>query len=679
MNVDRLEHLLRSRIIERDGREIILYLLILVYAFIFAYFTILKYYAFDAYAWDLGLYNQAMWTTLYGGKTFYSTLELFLNPSGNFFGIHFKPVLFLILPLYALHPAPETLLVLQASAIALGALPIYWLARDEFKKKSIGLVFSVIYLLYPALQRVNWFDFHPEAFLPTILFFAIYYLSKKKWPQYLATTIIVLTVAESVSLIVISMGLYTLWRYKMDIISQIKRRQWTSKEITIPLITIMISAAWYLIALRVMSAINPSPPAEIKSTNWYTVLGLEGDPLWNIPYTIIYLVTNPQRVIAALTYDGLYKLAYLLLLFGPLAFTSFQSPALLIPAVPLLGAYLLSNYRTLYWINNHVPAFIIPFVFASAVYGVAKLKTGNFILRTKPIIQISKHILTIVLVASLLLSILASPLLRETPQITNHDTTLIQIAKLIPPNASVLTTNSLFPYFSSRINAYCHPIEPPQWNGSFSKFDKYVWNFNASYILIDLKSDPVANSLNSTINTLSSATANKTYGLLASEDGILLYKRDYTNSPILLNLYSVTYDYKNLELVDGSIVDDSQSKSNRVLLHTISNNNNSMFWEASYQPLPAGTYSATFKFKVSQLTNQSIITIGVTTNGGKEELASKTINGLDFTHTNTWQNITLTFSLDKPIIDGEFQGLNPTNTQDVYLDYIEVKQTSISN
>ena len=98
LNIEGLENLLSKRIFRRDLSELLVYLLIAVYTIVFSYFTILKYCAFRSYAWDLGINNQALWTTLNQGKLLYYTPELYFNPSGAFFGLHFSPILFLILP-----------------------------------------------------------------------------------------------------------------------------------------------------------------------------------------------------------------------------------------------------------------------------------------------------------------------------------------------------------------------------------------------------------------------------------------------------------------------------------------------------------------------------------------------------------------------------------------------------
>jgi len=55
----------------------------LIYTLIFSYVTVLKYYAFETYGWDLGIFMQILWNTVHG-KPFYYTYELSAVPSGDF-------------------------------------------------------------------------------------------------------------------------------------------------------------------------------------------------------------------------------------------------------------------------------------------------------------------------------------------------------------------------------------------------------------------------------------------------------------------------------------------------------------------------------------------------------------------------------------------------------------------
>ena len=82
-------------------------------------------------------------------------------------------------PFYRLGAGPEFLYIVQNVSIALGALPVYLIAKQRFSKPLIGLVFAVAYLLYAPAQWVAWVNFHPEALVITPFLFAWYFYLRR--------------------------------------------------------------------------------------------------------------------------------------------------------------------------------------------------------------------------------------------------------------------------------------------------------------------------------------------------------------------------------------------------------------------------------------------------------------------------------------------------------------------
>ncbi|MCB0023022.1 MAG: DUF2079 domain-containing protein, partial [Caldilinea sp.] len=144
----------------------LLVLAVLLYAGYFSYLTLLRYHAFEARALDMGNLNQAIWNTAHGNWFRLTNQEANLT---NRLGYHVEPILLPIALLYRLFPAPEFLLVLQATVVALGAVPLFALARRRDLGDWLALVFAVAYLLNPTIQAANWLEFHPVTLAPTFL------------------------------------------------------------------------------------------------------------------------------------------------------------------------------------------------------------------------------------------------------------------------------------------------------------------------------------------------------------------------------------------------------------------------------------------------------------------------------------------------------------------------------
>jgi uncharacterized membrane protein len=86
--------------------------------------------------------------------------------------VHAEFVLYLLLPLYALSPGPEALLIVQSAFVAATAVPLYLLAARRLGEPTAA-VFALSYLLLPAVERPNFYDFH---FVPVGMFFVAWTL-----------------------------------------------------------------------------------------------------------------------------------------------------------------------------------------------------------------------------------------------------------------------------------------------------------------------------------------------------------------------------------------------------------------------------------------------------------------------------------------------------------------------
>jgi uncharacterized membrane protein len=664
-----IENFLSKKFLNREISQYLLFFLAVTYIIVFSYFTILKNYAFQTYAWDLGLFNQAFWTTLNAGRFFFYTLDLYLSPSGSFFSIHFSPILLSLLPIYAVFQHPETLLVLQSVILGSAAIPLYLLVKEYFHNRTVALVFALAYLAYPALQGVNWFDFHVQALFCPFLFSAFYFFEKKRWKTHLLFILLTLMVEEQVAIILILYGLYIFWSFKKDLYAAIKNRSWKSHFILVPTVTVVLSTS-YLVTVEyvksVLFPINPAFLAEYEAVANWSVLGIKSDPT-QIP---VFVLLNPTSAVNALFYDFPVKFLFLMFLFAPLAFLSLRSSKILI-TIGWLGPALLSNNPSYYLIGNQYPAYIIPFIFAAAISGMKTVSKDSL----KTALEISKVLLILSLIFLIALSPI-SPLPKYfdsqyiPPQVTEHDKVLQQAVALVPPNASILTQNNIFPHVSSRLQAYA--VYPhPATTSVKEEIDAFNQNLtsNVQYILVDLTSD--ASSFDYALDIAS----NGNYGLYFSADRILLFKLNYTGKPIVYTPIIEDYNFQNLTLGDGDLIQDNTSESGTVLFHSTAAPLTNVFWFGPYTALPPGSYNVTFKLKIGSIENPgNLLTLDVAADGGRNVFVGKDLSVKDFQGALKWQNFTLTFNLDKSYTDVEFRGVNHYNTTEIYLDTIQLTQ-----
>src|SRR6202022_2199612 len=121
---------------------------------------------------------------------------------------HFEPMLLLLVPLYAIGGGATLLLVVQAIAVAAGALPAYRLCQYASGRVPGGLAVAIAYLLSPLGQWAALADFHTSTLAAPLLVLAIERLVvQKSTAQALAAAALAATAREDVGLAIAALGL----------------------------------------------------------------------------------------------------------------------------------------------------------------------------------------------------------------------------------------------------------------------------------------------------------------------------------------------------------------------------------------------------------------------------------------------------------------------------------------
>jgi uncharacterized membrane protein len=514
-----INNLLNKKVIKIELGKIIVIVSIIIYTIVFSAYNIFKHWSFNSFAWDLGIYNQAFWTTANQEGIFYYTCELHLVESGSFFGVHFSPILFFLVPIYRLLPRPETLLILQSLILGAAAYPLYMIGKHCVDRKT-GLLASTMYLCNPVVHGINCYDFHVQSMIPLAFFISMYYYSSRKWAPFLIATAMALMIEEHTSYVVL---IYS----SILIIEHIKKRKEKPLEplfeVVFPFLTLLFSIFWYFLSREAINYFNPNISETLRASRHFEVLGVD-DPQ-GIPS---YILMNPNKVLDSLSFAPLEKLRYLMYLIGPYLHLPFASPLHLLPTTPWFTISLLSNYQPYYDIGFQYPSYVIPFVLYSFIVGLRKIKGNN---HARGQLRSHERAAVMCLILSLIFSFFASPLspLQATNEYSpaylkpnsNIHSELIRVQlEKIPRHASVLTQDNIFPHLSSRKNAYVLPppfgMEESDWNRSMD----FILNHQPDYILIDTATDHhgVADFAFGWIEE-------NFYTLDGNSDGVFLYRR----------------------------------------------------------------------------------------------------------------------------------------------------------
>lgn len=653
--------------------KILLFSALFLYGVIFAYLSLVKYYTFHATGWDLGIFSQSLSTTINFNTFFHNNLEL-----GSHFHVHFSPILLLILPFYSAYQSPVTLLVLQAFVAALGVVPLYYLAKHEFKNENYGLAFSLLYLLYPPLHGANLFDFHPEAFAPFFGFTTLYFLKKGKWAKYFVFLTLLLTIKEDIALIAIAIGFYGFFS-NIRVLS--KKR--INKSIIVSLITIIIGIIWLFFSFYIISYFVRlegygslwNHGYSHHTENVYEKLGGSGGVLG----VLLSLFNNPLKFLNQLFCLPSEKLIYITALFLPLcAFAFIEAPAIVL-FLPTLLEFMLAGNPRYFSIKYHYSFQLAPLILVATLYGVRKIYTECSKVSVKD--KIIKQLFYVMFTATFITLLFTTPIVMQYIPLTinEKDEIKLKLISLIPltSNPHILTQNDYFPHVSSSFYSYAY------WNAT-----------PVEYILVDVSSywfdhqDPVPDEYVARFGepkmpfdrNIEKYIKTGRFGLLAQVGSVLLYKEGYNGSLSIYVPFTMFIDWQKLYF-NATLLDDPTSVSKKVLIHRAGEiQEKAFFWYGPYVWIPPGEYEVKFRLKIANLTDKYIVTLDVAEDSGRKILAQGILVGGNFSKINTWQEFTLSFKLDKQISLVEFRGIRVSNATDVYLDYISVKQTApVSN
>jgi uncharacterized membrane protein len=397
---------------------------IVAFAAGFGTLAVLRHRAFESGRFDLGNMVQAVWSTAHGEPLEVTNLQ---GEQVSRLASHVDPLLAVFAPLWLVWPSPSLLLVAQAVVVALGAVPVYWLARRHLGSQLAASAFAVAYLLYPPVQWLTVDDFHPVALACPLLLFAFSYLDADRIGPFAVFAVAAALSKEEIGLVVAGMGLW----YALS-----RRRSWAGAAIAV------LGSAWSVVAIAVVI-----PAAGDDGSDFYgRYEEVGGSPLGILERT----VTDPWHVLS-IAFDE-RGLEYLLDLVVPLAGLPLLAPAVLLVAVPELAINLLSSTATQTSIHFHYTAGIVPALFAASVLGAARITRRNNALAA----PIGLGLCVVGIVASLLQGPVPDRI-GDYAQ-SEHDRLADQALDLVPPDSPVSATNSLGAHLSERRRVFSYPL-----------------------------------------------------------------------------------------------------------------------------------------------------------------------------------------------------------------------------
>lgn len=297
---------------------------------------------FRSYLHDLGIFEHLIWNTARGHPFDSSIYPV------NYLGIHFSPTLIVFVPPYLIWPDTRLLLLAQTVAIALGAVPLFLLARRWIGPGGPVGTAGLLALLNPYNLFLALTDFHPDALALPLLGAAFYGFETSRRRLGLAATALLVLVREDYALAAAGLGLYLLGR-RAD-------RRLGLAVFAGALLYLGLMIGWVIPAISG----RPYGFADLNPELGAGPFGLITGILTNPAATLAHLVSTPRP-------------EYAVWLIGPLAGLPLLRPRHLLPGAPLLLRNLLAAHPSRVWINRHYQAAVLPAFVLAAIAALAWL------------------------------------------------------------------------------------------------------------------------------------------------------------------------------------------------------------------------------------------------------------------------------------------------------------------
>jgi uncharacterized membrane protein len=161
-----------------------IYLAVALYAAVYVALDLNKLYALR-YGADLGTYLQTLVNLRHGSSWNYGEWK-------PHFQVHDSWALLALVPLVALVPRAETLIVVQVLAVGCAAIVLVRLAREIGAGARAANLLGIAYLLSPAAQGLSYDNFSENVFVPVLaLGGALFARKRSLWPTLLIGALLV--------------------------------------------------------------------------------------------------------------------------------------------------------------------------------------------------------------------------------------------------------------------------------------------------------------------------------------------------------------------------------------------------------------------------------------------------------------------------------------------------------
>jgi uncharacterized membrane protein len=432
---------------------------------------------FASTAWDLGIFDQAVFLISQGQPPISSFLGF------HILGDHAAWIFYPLALLYKIYPDVHCLFAVQAIALSFGGWLIWRLAGQAGLKPSQAILMAFVYLLYPLVFNINLFDFRPDVMAPAALLGAVLSARTTNLFGFGFSILLLLGCKAAFSLTAIGLGA---WLIGFE------------KKYGYGAIAIAAGVIWFLIATQwIMPEFGQGTGAIARHASRYSYLG-------NSSGEIVQTIFRRPDLIVGKVFSA-NTLEYLLLICAPLLWgLSPRHLAPLVAAAPALALNILSedwSQRNLIF-QYSLP--ILPFLLLAVISALAAQQVW---LKNQRAIALWSIVAFLALAKyGFFWTNYIEPL--DTWQATRHAVSLVQT------QGAVLTTQNIAPHLSHRpvIKTTDKDIPP----SDLSVFE---------YVLLDVRHPGWRSSEEFAASLLQKLQTKSTFQQIFTQDQVYLFQQ----------------------------------------------------------------------------------------------------------------------------------------------------------
>jgi uncharacterized membrane protein len=191
----------------RNNFFVILYLV--AYFIVINLVTLNRFWQFEAYYFDHGLFDQSIWKVAHFQAPLIS--HHFTKAPLLQLGDHFTPAIYLLSPIYWFTKSYLPILIIHNLFLFLSGVVLLKIAELFLKNKLMIFAIMIAFTLFVGMQNAIIANFHTEILTLLPVSLMLFFMFKKQWKRFYFFMFVALLFKESVAALTFGVGIYLIF------------------------------------------------------------------------------------------------------------------------------------------------------------------------------------------------------------------------------------------------------------------------------------------------------------------------------------------------------------------------------------------------------------------------------------------------------------------------------------